>query len=454
MTERDGRILHLSLLVCVVGSLSVVRSWRGRVDLSDADLVQVVLLCVELSEGDPEDDASNKGGDGKDAVVPDEERVRRQRQESFAKGVGNGSGEEEDSHDHGLHVSGCLGEGVLETGDRCKELRQCDEDVRGRLSPHIDRSWDRCLGDGIFARGSLVTARAQFVDVRLQDGSRNHGKGSHEETGADSLQRGEVEAHFAEEWVDTQVEDGNQNQNGQRVQVGDQIVGQTVKFHNGGLGGQIVVDLVVAEPVHWEENKYLAGLDSSTELINPDIVESHPSRRSASLARRLCVLPQISGVELLAGSNGVQVPSALGCVTNELEGLAEDGAGGRGLLVPLAADGKNREAQEEDDRREQVGQPETNALLCVDHGDLADDGADVDGGVEVHEQTCNGESGVNDDTLTRLERLNGGSFALDLFGNEGGAVGLEEARANAHDDDGNHEGAECAIRVVEDGGSS
>lgn len=44
VTERWANPPFLNLLVCVVGSLSIVRSRRGRVDLSDADLVQVVLL--------------------------------------------------------------------------------------------------------------------------------------------------------------------------------------------------------------------------------------------------------------------------------------------------------------------------------------------------------------------------------------------------------------------------
>ena len=45
-----------------------------------------------------------------------------------------------------------------------------------------------------------------------------------------------------------QVADGYEDDERKRIQVRQDVVGQTVRVHSGSLRGQIVVQLVVAEP--------------------------------------------------------------------------------------------------------------------------------------------------------------------------------------------------------------
>lgn len=46
--------------------------------------------------------------------------------------------------------------------------------------------------------------------------------------------------------------------------------------HGGGLRGQVVVDLVVGDPVEWVPEEHTAGMPATADFVNPGVVEGHP----------------------------------------------------------------------------------------------------------------------------------------------------------------------------------
>ena len=67
--------------------------------------------------------------------------------------------------------------------------------------------------------GLAVLARRAPVDVGLEDGGVEHGETSDKETGVDTLDGCEVDTAATEEGVDELVEDGDEDDDGNGVQV-------------------------------------------------------------------------------------------------------------------------------------------------------------------------------------------------------------------------------------------
>ena len=88
------------------------------------------------------------------------------------------------------------------------------------------------------------------------------------------------------------------------------------------------------------------------------------------------------------------------------------------MVVLVAAQEHNDRAHKEDQSRQEVREPETNTLLSVDHGDLANDGTNVDHHVEDHVDPLNGRRWVNNNPLTRLQGLDEGLCVLILLGDQ------------------------------------
>jgi hypothetical protein len=113
--------------------------------------VELILLLVHAAVGEPEENTSGEGDDGDTAVVPDEMGVGGQGSESLSKGSRESSGEELHGLNERSHVLGCLGEGVLQSGDGCEDLGDGDEDVD--------------TGDGPDGNGGLVVRVAGLIEA-------------------------------------------------------------------------------------------------------------------------------------------------------------------------------------------------------------------------------------------------------------------------------------------------
>ena len=75
----------------------------------------------------------------------------------------------------------------------------------------------------------------------MDDTGPDHGGATGEEARCDFLNGGEVDLVFAEEGVDEEIAHGDENDESERVKVGEDVVGDTVELHHGGLRGQVVV---------------------------------------------------------------------------------------------------------------------------------------------------------------------------------------------------------------------
>lgn len=126
--EKYWKVLSLELRRDTPLFLFLVITPLG-LHLTLGQLIQLIFRQVKVAELDVEECTSHTSQDGNRSVVPDQIGVLGQRCEGLAKGGRKGSHEEGNGLDHGAHVLGCLGVGVLEGGDGGKDLGQGDEDV-------------------------------------------------------------------------------------------------------------------------------------------------------------------------------------------------------------------------------------------------------------------------------------------------------------------------------------
>lgn len=184
-------------------------------------------------------------------------------------------------------------------------------------------------------------------------------------------------------------------------------------------------------------------------FINPRIVEVVPRGSAGAENRRLDTLPHLSVSPPLDGCDRVERGTVSESLEKELHGRAHDTARrGQEGIARLAPD-EDGESKQEQDGGKQEGEPETDITLGVGHGELTDQGTDVDKHVEVVVDAGQGDSGIDDDTLS----VDGGDahpVLGDLLGNEGGNVGLETSGSETHDDQSDHEAAQGAVGIVHD----
>jgi len=100
-----------------------------------------------------------------------------------------------------------------------------------------------------------------------------------------------------------------------------------VEGHDRRLTGEIVVQLVVSDPVEWKPEEDLASDKATADLINPGIIKGHPTRtfRFRDFAR-LNSLPEHAIVQVLVCPDRVQGPPTLLGMNPELHRRKEDTA--------------------------------------------------------------------------------------------------------------------------------
>lgn len=395
-----------------------------------------------MTETEPETKTAKEGNDSNGSVVPDQKRIAGQGSESLADGSGDGAHEEVDGHDEGLHVLGGLGEGVLVRGDIGEDLSQTDEDIRQRLGPDVDGSRGTLLTVSELGVDPLTAVGVHLVNVVLHDSSGNHGHGSHEETGRHTLDGGESNTDLAQGRVQHVVDDGDHDNDGNGVQVLQNIVGNTVSGHGGGLSGQVAGHLVVGKEEDGQEEEDLAGHETTANFVDPGVIVGHPGGALED--------GDVGGL----GSVPVGLPEGalLLSKAEHAEELGEDRAGGGRQLVLLLLGPEDEGGDEEEGSRDEEGLPETVEVLNPDHADLAREGADVDTEVEVQEDSGVGHGRVDNDALT-LALLDAHAGVFVLLSQERRDVGLEETSANAEGNETDDEGGEAGIALNNDVGS-
>lgn len=121
------------------------------------------------------------------------------------------------------------------------------------------------------------------------------------------------------------------------------------------MGGQVVVELVVGDPVQRIPAKDGACSKSTANFINPLVVEGHPGRTARRFnCRRLDSFPESAIIQMLVRSNGVQMPAALLSVEEDSYCLSENGSLWRPDSIFVAAVPHDERADAEESCWEEV----------------------------------------------------------------------------------------------------
>ena len=171
-------------------------------------------------------------------------------------------------------------------------------------------------------------ARRLFENELLKNGGIQHGESGDEETGVDSLDGGEVDSKLPETGVDEVVEDWDEDDDGDGVQVLDQVVGGSVQGHTGSDGTQVTIDLGVAQPEEGEPTEHLASLEGTRDFTNELVVPSDIGRSGTLfVGAGLGGIPETRLLEVVPGRDGVRGDSGAGSDLKDTDTLKEGGEG-------------------------------------------------------------------------------------------------------------------------------
>lgn len=211
---------------------------------------------------------------------------------------------------------------ILKTRNRRHDFRERNQHIRTRLRPHTDLYRGTAL---VGARQPLpceLAAHAGLVDVRLHDGGPHHGSSSDEVAGGNLLDGRQVDVQLAQERVADEVHEGYHDDERERVEVRQDVVGDAIQPHRRRLRDEVVVDLVVADPEQWIPQEHGAGADAAAHLVDPCVVKGHPlgavgGRDVGGFYGR----PEGAVVEVAVGLSWVERPAAFVGIGEELEGF-------------------------------------------------------------------------------------------------------------------------------------
>ena len=202
-----------------------------------------------MVEREPEDARDGARGDGDARVHPHDGRVPRGGDEGLVQGGADGVGEEVEGLHEGFHARRRFRVRVFQPRHGDEDLRDADEDVGGRLHGDVHVVGQR--GGAVQARGAaarVAVARARGVDDVLDDGGVGEAEGGEDEADGDAGDGLELDARAAQGRVDEAVEDGDEDDDGDGVEVLHQVVRHAVAFHLRGLADEVGAELAVAYP--------------------------------------------------------------------------------------------------------------------------------------------------------------------------------------------------------------
>ena len=146
-----------------------------------------------------------------------------------------------------------------------------------------------------------------------------------------------MDLHLSEPGPEEEVANRDQDDEREGVEVREDVVGEPIELHDGGLRDQVVVQLVVGEPVEGEPKEDRTSVEAAANFVDPGIVEGHPLWASCRIEfGGLNVLPECAVVQVLVGRDGVEVPAAFIAKKEEVACFAENGSGGWCTDVPVA----------------------------------------------------------------------------------------------------------------------
>jgi len=194
-----------------------------------------VFLLVEILVDEPEERSSDESNDGRAGEYPGQVWIFDETREGKTKCIGNGAGEQVHSGNQATHVLWCHGISNAESGDVDEKLGDStDTDWKG--SPPNGDVGDESIAIRVNAAktGSMLSARTDFVSIVVENGISNTGRCRHEQTKSDTSDGAKVDVLLSEKWVESVVEKWCSDDDCERVDVIDDIVGNSVGLQHGG----------------------------------------------------------------------------------------------------------------------------------------------------------------------------------------------------------------------------
>jgi hypothetical protein len=178
----------------------IVCTTRPRQVSTSRKHVEAIFFLVDIAVCEPEQTSRNELNQGCGNVVPDEERVFRERHKGLAQSSCNSAREQGEGLDQASHVLGCLGESIFEGCHRGEDLRACNQDVTACLRPDIDWRPAIRLSSRLFRN-----AYRGLVDVMLNHRGPDHRSGSEHEARENLFDRGKTDTDLSKKGLDKEV---------------------------------------------------------------------------------------------------------------------------------------------------------------------------------------------------------------------------------------------------------
>lgn len=216
-------------------------------------------------------------------------------------------------------------------------------------------------------------------------------------------------------------EDGDSNDDGQGVEVAEQVIGSTMGRHGPGLRGGDGTDTAIVDVVDGEVEEDGASLDGADDIINSligpcNLLTTEGVDALGTESRRVGLLPKSldpeSALALLDGYGA------------DLDNILECGSIGCLLDQTFVQEPKQKREQEVDDAWLEECKPVTNVFLTVGGGD-GKESTDVDATIEDQHDPLDGDLRINNDLLASLDDLGIRSLMLVLVDDGGSDAGLE-----------------------------
>lgn len=344
LSELHRRFLPLSRLVLLIPIIEIVNQ-------------KVLIINIPIKE--PEYSRKDEPRDGAAHKRPYQMRIRQGRDKPLTDCRRDGTREQEERNDHAPHIPRCARIRQFVRRHERKHLRQRAQHVDRDLGP----DWDR--GDAVSdsAACSVIPARRGLVDPPLQDRADDLSRCGEAEAKGNSLDGVEADVVLAERRIDPVTQDGRCDDDGQRVEVGEEVVRSALGGHSCGLGVENVSHAYGVQLQHREEDEDLTGGECSADFLHEGVivVDCLPVDRGDSL---LGEVRWLRSVEIVSASETAETVLAHGDSDHAQE-QTKDVALRRELDGALVSCDEDERHQKVNYARQEVREPVANALLGV-----------------------------------------------------------------------------------------
>lgn len=415
-------------------------------------LCGLLLLCrplevkvIQLLEVGGEDPCEDESKGSKDNPWDVEVGVDDNSGECEGNGGTDSRVEECDGVDKVLHPVWGASVGQLVRGDVDKELSKSREEDLRDLPPEGDvRDTGHAIDDAV--RGVAATWGG-LVDLVLDDGSCDTACGSEEETNGHACHGLDGEAQLGHEGVESKGDDGGEDDDGDRVEVSNQVVGDTTLDH--GVGHVIlgVPETTVGEDEDGDEEEDGTGVESLADLVHELVV---PVDLGVDLAKLLELNRGLGLVPPCVTTTAKAHPSATAEAVHEYPpDVSEDGPLRWELDETRGSEDEDDGHEHVEDSWEQVGEPETNETGRVLGRDL-EEGSDIDTAVEDEEVALDSLLWVDNNTLALLGNLDRCLLHWRLVTKQWAQGRLDETGSKGENNDRDDERGERGVWLAND----